>query len=273
MGWTLTSALMAAATLTAAVLTVDAAVMAQTAAPAVKPIANAASGPYLSPQQTPDGLRILPPPPAPGSPAALADRKVFVQTRHLRGSPRWKLATSDVDTGPFEHFACALGVRLTPQTAPALARLLDRASTGGVVDPVKQRYQVRRPYLGTNAPICQAKTAHLASNGDYPSGHAANGWMEALILAELAPDRATEILARGRAFGESRVICGAHSVSAVQAGWMAGAAATAALHGSAEFRADLEAARAELARVRASAPAADAGVCRAEAAALAARGY
>ncbi len=198
----------------------------------------------------------------------MADHKVFEATRRLQGSPRWKLATSDVETGAFEHFACALGVKLTAQTAPALARLLDRAGASGVVDPVKQFYRVRRPYLGSKAPICQARTAHLAGNGDYPSGHAANGWMEALILAELAPDRATEILARGRAFGESRMICGAHSLSAVQAGWLAGAAATAALHGSAAFRADLDTARTEMARVRASAPAPDAAVCRAEAAAL-----
>ncbi|MEI9997441.1 MAG: phosphatase PAP2 family protein [Rhizomicrobium sp.] len=228
-----------------------------------------ASSAYLSPEATPDGVRILPPPPAPRSPVAIADRKVFAATRRLRGSPRWKVATSDVDTGPFEHFACALGVKLTPRTAPALARLLDRAGTSGVVDPVKRFYRVPRPYIGSAAPICQARTAALAANGDYPSGHAASGWMEALILAELAPDRATQILARGRAFGESRLICGAHSLSAVEAGWLAGAATTAALHGSAAFRADLEAARAEMATIRASASAPDAAACRAEAAALA----
>ena len=224
---------------------------------------------YLSPEATPDGVRILPPPPRTDGPVAAADRKLFAATRRLQGSPRWKLATSDVDTGAFEHFACALGVKLTPETAPALTRLFDRVGTSGIVDPVKQFYRVRRPYLGSKGPICQVRTAHLAENGDYPSGHAANGWMEALILAELAPDRATEILARGRAFGESRLICGAHSLSAVQAGWLAGSAATAALHGSAEFRADLEVARTEMAKVRASAPAPDPAVCRAEAAALA----
>jgi membrane-associated phospholipid phosphatase len=228
---------------------------------------------YLSPEATPDGVRILPSPPAVGSPVAIADHQVFAGTRRLQGLPRWKVATSDVDTGPFEHFACALGAKLTPQTAPALARLLDRAESSGVVDPVKEFYRSPRPFIGNAAPICQAKTAHLAANGDYPSGHTANGWMEALILAELAPDRATEILTRGRAFGESRLICGAHSLSAVEAGWLAGAAATAALHGSAEFRADMDAARIEMATARASAPAPDAAACRAEAAALAKPAY
>ena len=235
--------------------------------------AGPASRDYLSPEATPDGVRILPPSPVAGGPVALADRQVFAATRRLQGSPRWKVAASDVHTEAFEHFACALGVKLTAQTAPALTRLLDRAGTAGVVDPVKQFYRAPRPYIGSAAPICQARTAALAGNGDYPSGHAAGGWMEALILAELAPDRATEILARGRAFGESRLICGAHSLSAVEAGWLAGAAATAALHGSAEFRADLEAARAEMATVRASARAPDAAACRAEASALATAAY
>ena len=224
---------------------------------------------YLTPEMTPDGVRIVPPLPVANGPAALADRALFTATRSLAGSPRWSVAVSDVSTDAFDHFACALGARLSSQIVPTLARLLDRASTSGVVDAVKHFYSAPRPYIGSDAPICQPRTDHLAANGDYPSGHAAGGWMEALILAELAPDRATELLARGRAFGESRLICGSHSLSAVQAGWLAGAAATAALHASAEFRVDLDAARMELAIARASAPLPDAAACRAEAAALA----
>ncbi len=223
---------------------------------------------YLSPEATPDGLRVLAPPPPAGGPVARADRDVFVATRRLAGSARWQVAMADVHSEAFDHFACALGVHLNAALAPALARLLDRAGTAGVVDPVKRYYQTLRPYLGSTAPICQPATAELAANGDYPSGHAAGGWMEALILAELAPDRATAILARGRAFGESRLVCGVHSRSAVEAGWLAGAAATAALHAVPAFRADLEVARAELPRARAAAPPADPAICRAEAAAL-----
>jgi membrane-associated phospholipid phosphatase len=240
---------------------------------AVESAAVGKSDGYLTPALTPDGLAILPRPPAAGSPAHAADRAVFAQTRRLKGTARWGLATADVESDAFTHFGCALGMQLTAQSAPLTARLLDRASTAGVVDPVKAYFRVPRPYIGTRAPICQARTRHLAGNGDYPSGHAAGGWMEALILAELVPDRATAILARGRTYGESRAVCGAHSVSAVEAGWLAGAATTAALHGSAEFRADLDAARAELVRIRADAPAPDSKVCMAERAALASAAY
>jgi hypothetical protein len=50
----------------------------------------------------------------------------------------------------------------------------------------------------------------LRKDGSYPSGHSSIGWGWALILTELAPDRAEEILARGRAFGGSRNVCNAH---------------------------------------------------------------
>lgn len=223
---------------------------------------------YVRPADAPDGRRILPPPPAPGSGRAEADRRIFLETRALKGTPRWAVAQSDVTSDTYDHFACALGVQLTAARAPVLTRLLDRAGDGGLVADVKAYYATPRPYLDNDQPICQERTAHLAGNGDYPSGHTSGGWLEALILAELAPDRATQILARGRAFGESRAVCGAHSASAVQAGFMAGSVAVAMLHSRPEFRTDLEAARAELAKVRSRAPATDPALCRAEREAL-----
>lgn len=229
------------------------------------------TGPYLAPDAYPDGLQILPPPPATGSAAAALDLKIFRDTRRLAGSPRWQIATDDVTNDPLQRNACAMGLLLDAKRAPALAHLLDRAGTGPVVSRVKAAYQVPRPYLRTEGAICEAKTEHLAGNGDYPSGHTANGWMEALILAEVMPDRATAILARGRAYGESRAICGSHSKSAVEAGYMAGAVVFAALHAAPAFRNDVAAARAELATLRRSAPHPDAGQCAAEAAALAVR--
>lgn len=226
---------------------------------------------YLPADRVPDGIAILPPPPAPGSVAALADHAIFEATRTLKGSARWQVATEDVTNAPLDRYACAMGIRLTPASAPALARLLDRAGAGDLVARVKAHYQVPRPYLGTDAPICEPKTTHLAENGDYPSGHAANGWLEGLILAELMPDRATAILARARAYGESRAVCGSHSASAVQAGWMAGSAIFAALGATRGFQRDLKAARGELASVRPRASASDPAQCKAEQAALAGR--
>jgi acid phosphatase (class A) len=90
----------------------------------------------------------------------------------------------------------------------------------------------------------------LRKDGSYPSGHTAIGWAWALILTEIAPDRADAILARGRAFGESRVVCNVHWHSDVVEGRFMGAAAVARLHADPAFRAELEAAISELAAAR-----------------------
>lgn len=226
------------------------------------------TGRYLTDAQYPDGMAILPPPPAPDSPAAALDLQIFRETRKLEGTPRWKIATEDVTNDPLRRSACAMGLVLDAKTAPTLARLIERSGTGPMVGRVKAAYQVPRPYLKVDGPICEAKTAHLAANGDYPSGHTANGWLEALILAEAMPDRATQILARGRAYGQSRAVCGSHSKSAVEAGYMAGAAIFAVLNSAPGFRRDMAAARAEIDRLRTTAPRPDARSCAAEAEAL-----
>ncbi|HEY4446443.1 MAG TPA: phosphatase PAP2 family protein [Steroidobacteraceae bacterium] len=227
--------------------------------------------PYLPPERVPNGVTILPPPPRAGSPAARADRAIFAVTRKLRGTARWQIATDDVTNTALDRYACALGLQLTPAAAPAVTRLLDRAGTGLLVDPVKTHYHTRRPFVGTRAPICEAKSDHLIGNGDYPSGHAANGWLEALILAELAPERATALLSRGRAYGESRVVCGSHTASAVEGGWIAGTVMFAALNAEPRFRHDLDEARRELAAISADAVRPDPHHCESEDAVLAGR--
>ena len=119
------------------------------------------------------------------------------------------------------------------------------------IDAAKMHYARPRPFQLVAGPVCQSK-AELAKSFDYPSGHTMYGTSVALVLAEIRPDQANAILARGHEFGDSRFICGAHSVSAVDAGRQAAAAIVAVLHGSEDFRADLESARKEMSAGRGS---------------------
>lgn len=226
--------------------------------------AFAKDGPYIADVPRPDLMQVLPPPPAAGSPGEADDRATFRETRKLQGSARWALATRDVGDDRFTNFACAMGLQLSADAAPALARIFARMGGGLLVNPVKDSYARPRPYQDQDLPICEAKTAHLAANGDYPSGHTTAGWSTALVLAELLPERATEILARGRAYGQSRYICGSHSKSAVEAGYMAGASLVATLHASPEFRADMDKARIEMQHLRKYAPTVSAEQCMIE---------
>lgn len=223
---------------------------------------------YLGPDRWPDAARILPPAPETGSPREAQDQAAYRTMRRLEGSPRWALAQNDVPTGVpkmLENFSCALGAPLSPQNAPRLVGLLSRTGldTGQQVASVKDVFKRKRPYLIEDGPICVEKSQALADSPDYPSGHVTWGWVVGLILSELAPDRATPILVRARAFGESRAVCGVHSLSAVEAGRTNGAALYAVLHGDPAFRADLEAARAEVDAARKAAGPAPAS-CAAE---------
>lgn len=166
-----------------------------------------------------------------------------------------------------KDMSCAIGMELTPDKAPKLTKVLMtmRFDVRRAVNNPKDIYKRQRPYLIDEGPICVEKTDGLAASPDYPSGHTTWGWSVGLVLAELIPDRSTQILTRARSFGESRLFCGVHNMSAVESGRTNGSAVVAGLHGSAQFRADMDAARQELAALRKSAKAPDPAACAAEA--------
>jgi acid phosphatase (class A) len=86
----------------------------------------------------------------------------------------------------------------------------------------------------------------LRKDGSYPSGHSAIGYGWALILTQLLPDRAAALVARGRAFGDSRRICNAHWLSDIEEGRVTAAMTVARLNADPRFLAHLAAVRAEL---------------------------
>ena len=215
---------------------------------------------YLDPKALPNSLALIPPPPAPGSAAFAHDEEVARRTVALRGTPRFALAASDFDLRLphlINTFSCALNARITEENAPYLTTLLRRSFTdlGLSTYAAKNHYKRTRPFMQNNDPIAVPDMrAMLQKDPSYPSGHPAIGWGYALILSELSPDRADDLLARGRAFGESRNIANHYWQSDVVWGRFMGAATVARLHADPTFRADLEAARAELAAVRAKGP-------------------
>ena len=229
---------------------------------------------YLAPTALPDSLSLLPPPPAAGSAALALDEEVHRTSFAVRGTPRWQVATADADlTFPHaaETFACALNAPITEQETPRLYTLLRRIRTdaSAATNKAKDTYKRVRPFVVHQEPTCSPEDEKsLRQNGSYPSGHTTIGWTWALVLSEIAPAQADAILARGRAFGQSRLICNVHWQSDVAGGYLTGAATVARLHADPAFRADVQAATAELAAVHAKGlkPTRD---CKAEAETLA----
>ena len=226
---------------------------------------------YLTPEAF-NILPVLPPAPVKGDARYAADRAIFKKTRQWVGTARWDFATADVQGKPADmlrNFSCAAGVTLTPENAPRLAALIGKAGNDtrretNISKDVNKRV---RPFLIDKVPdakICEPKKG-LADSYDYPSGHATWGWTWATILAELVPDHAAAILTRGRAYGESRVVCGAHNWSAVENGRLSASVTLTAVRSTPEYKADFAAAQAEIDALRKSGTAPDAAICQKEA--------
>lgn len=223
--------------------------------PAKRHHSRAVAG-YLAHAAIPNSEVILPPPPGKDSAADVFDQEVSRQNLTLRGTPRWHLAARDAVLSfpkAAQTFACALDAHITAQETPHLLTLLQRVmmDAGFSTFRAKNRYKRLRPFTKNKMPICvPEEEKRLKHSGAYPSGHAAVGWAWALVLSELAPERADAILARGLAFGQSRVVCNVHWQSDVVNGRTMAAATVARLHTDAEFQADMVVARKELESLR-----------------------
>lgn len=229
---------------------------------------------YLDRKALPNSLALLPKPAEPGSAQQAADDAAYTATRALRGTPRWEQAAKDANLkfpAAASTFACTVDLPISQEQTPHLNMLLRRTllDAGLSTYAAKDTYNRKRPFVARGDASCTpGEEASLAKDGSYPSGHAALGWAWALVLSEVAPERAQALFARGYGFGQSRVICGVHWQSDVDAGRVMGSAAVAALHADPTFTAQLAAAKAEVASARAANLHA-AGDCKAEAAALA----
>jgi len=236
----------------AAVLALGAcATMDAAAPPAASPAPSAQPAHPATPERNPavqvDATVFIPPPPAANGALELAERDV------VRGpwtAERRAQALEDNAIDPFAAFDSVLGANFTRANFPATYTVLDRAgrAAGFAGDPVKFIYRRSRPFVSDSSITpCIPNDERLRASFSYPSGHAALGWGWTLVLAELVPSRADQIIERGRDFTWSRVVCGVHYPSDVAAGRDVAAAAIARLHADPDFQREFAAARAELA--------------------------
>jgi acid phosphatase (class A) len=212
---------------------------------------------YLAIEALPDSIALLPPPPVSGSAALALDEEVSRKNLDLQDTPRWEQAKEDADLNyvrAADTFSCMLKVPINKQDTPKLYELLRKvaADASNSTKGAKEKYKRPRPFRTNKKPICTpCDENYLKGNGSYPSGHTAIGWAWALILTEIVPEQTDVILTRGRAFGESRIVCNVHWQSDVTEGRLMGTAVIARLHADSKFIKDVEDVRKELMAVRA----------------------
>ena len=207
---------------------------------------------YFTQGEMPDMMVFLPGPPDSTSAAFLNDVARYYWGKEMRKDPeRAAQATRDAVYGLetiLAEFEEAFGMKISQEDTPEIYKVLleGTATCDSICTRPKREYMRRRPFMVFNEPTLYPEDEPaLRLNGSYPSGHTLLGWSSALLMMEINPDRATEIMARGYRYGENRLVVGAHWQSDTDAARLAASVAYARLHTSERFLEQMKKARAE----------------------------
>jgi acid phosphatase (class A) len=195
-----------------------------------------------------DPAKLLPPPAADGSELQKADLADVQRVYKTRSPDRRAQAEWDDEHETVELFFKTLGpgfdLNKLPKTAKLLAAVDDEQA---VVASMAKKYFLRnRPWaIDPSLVACDYKPG-AATKTSYPSGHATLSYSEGYILAALMPDKAQPILNRAQEYAYSRVVCGAHYASDIEASHVLGTELAMMLLDHPQFAADFQASRVEL---------------------------
>jgi len=207
---------------------------------------------YFTTAEMPDMMVFMPGPPDSTSVAFSNDVYRYFWGKEMRKDPeRAAQAKRDAVYGLdtiLEEFEEAFGMKVTKEDTPEIYKVLleGTATCDSICTLPKKKYMRRRPFMRFNEPSLMPEDEEsLSKNGSYPSGHTLLGWSSALLMMEINPDRANEILTRGYRYGENRIVVGAHWQSDTDASRLAASAAYARLHTSERFLEQMRKAREE----------------------------
>ena len=207
---------------------------------------------YFTPEQMPNMLKWLPAPPAEGSAAFAYDQAQYQwgkEQRKDKARAEMAIAHASIDPAKIcEHFSEAMGITISKENTPAIYRVfvngMETANDISIIP--KKHYNRQRPFVRYGEPTIVPKAEKaLSKNGSYPSGHTIIGFSGALLLSEINPDAANELIKIGYECGQSRIISGFHWQSDVTAARLAAAVAVAKLHTSKQFEKDMRRAKRE----------------------------
>jgi acid phosphatase (class A) len=201
----------------------------------------------LTPDQV-DPSRLLPPPAKDGSDLQQADLHEVQRVYKSRTPERRAQAEWDDKHESVELFFATLGPQFDLKKLPVTAALMETVDhEQSVVANIAKRYFLRnRPWaIDPSLVACDYKPG-AAPQTSYPSGHATLSYSEGFILAALMPEKAQAILGRSNEYAYSRVVCGAHYASDIEASHVLGTELAMLMLENPKFAAQFNAAQAEL---------------------------
>lgn len=212
--------------------------------------------PYIGLENLPDLIKCLPAPPDTASEHFVHDIMRYMWGKEQRkDKERADMAIRDA-VWTYEalvnEFVPYFGIAISPEETPEIWTLLARSLD--TTDPMRRApkayYHRKRPFERFNEHLLwEDEEEELRGEGSYPSGHTIRGWTVASLLAEINPEAADGLFARGWEYGESRVIDGAHWQSDVDVSRLAAAIGVTALHTSPEFLDQMDRAKTEFRKI------------------------
>lgn len=214
-------------------------------AQALKPM-EPAQPTYVTSAQV-DVMKLLPPPPPLQSEEQNRDLDELLAIQKLRTPAQEQRALGDAMTDTF-GFADVLGPKFTAAALPKLAHLMDKVRGDGATIESIGKDNWKRP-----RPFETSKEIHAVGNlpegGSYPSGNSTVGYLTAIVLASMIPEKAAALFARGRETGFNRLVLGVHYPTDVEAGRLLATAVATSLFQNPTFLEDFAEAKTELRQV------------------------
>ncbi|HEY4359570.1 MAG TPA: phosphatase PAP2 family protein [Bryobacteraceae bacterium] len=215
-------------------------------APATPTSGPARKGIFVTPDQI-YSPAILPTPPANESWMTLEELADLHHIEQTRTPAEIKHAQEDDAEESIFIFADLMGPTFNKEALPLTAVLSSHVKNdeGVVVNPAKNFFKRPRPYHldGTLHSVC--KTTTNREDYGYPSGHGTTGYLEALTLVQMVPEKRDAILARADNYAYSREVCGAHYASDEAASKTLAYAMMGVMMVNPQYKAELAAAKAE----------------------------
>ncbi|MEW6599137.1 MAG: phosphatase PAP2 family protein [Pseudomonadota bacterium] len=195
-----------------------------------------------------DPSKLLPPPVADDS-VRFKLELAEVQNAYRNSTPERKAQAAWDDSHEDANiFAATLGPAFDLTKLPETAKLLKLLENDqSVAANVAKRYFLRlRPwYFDADMKPCDYKPGANPKTS-YPSGHATLGYSVGYLLANLIPEKAQIIEARARDYAYSRLVCGDHFASDVEASHVLGVVTSVKLMEKPDVAPMIAAARKEL---------------------------
>jgi acid phosphatase (class A) len=198
---------------------------------------------YL-PADEPDAVALLAPPPLPGSPEQAAD---LAEVRSVcRAAPSNEIAAAFAEKKfTVFSFAPAIGDFFQPGKFPKAEEFFHHVQKDAetATSAAKEYWKRPRPYA-VDPTLAAGK---LEKSFSYPSGHATESMVLALVLADLFPAERDAIIAKARGIGWRRVEIGRHYPTDIYAGRVFAQAIVREMKRNAGFQTDFAGVKAEIA--------------------------